>query len=107
MDNVVSGLIKKGLEKRAGVKPKVMVVGSEKDDEKDNDHMQEIEDSNEEMYELPPPQAWRPNHGQAENDEIECAPNMMMSLKMESMWGKSHSGTIVVLFEPWMVLSRC
>ena len=55
MEGVVLGLIKKGVEKRAAAKPKVMVSSSKKDDEKDNDHVQEIEDSNEKMYEPPPP----------------------------------------------------
>ena len=78
----------------------------QKDDEEDNDHVQEIEDSDEEMYEPPPPRAGRPNHGHAENDKIDCALNvMMMSLKMDLKWGKSCSGTMVVLFELWMMLS--
>ena len=68
--------------------------------------MQEIKVSDEEMHEPPPPRAWRPNHGQAENDEIECAANMaMMRLKMESKQGKSHSFTMVVMFKLQMVLS--
>ena len=60
MDRVVSGSIKKRVEKRAAAKPKVMVGGSEKDDEEDHDDVQEIEDSDQEMYESPPPRARRP-----------------------------------------------